>query len=304
MKTTYEEIVNVKKIGQKGVADMTGILSLAKRERIRIASQDKIKRLLLCKNIQKDYMEGGILPVPNSVKDVENITRFIYNNMENITKIVCSMNTHTREQIFHPCWWINSAGNHPEAYTIITYKDVANGKWKVLNKNNQKKSKQYLKQLEKSSKKKLCIWPYNCLRGSDGYALENEFAKIIRFHSAVRITKSEIIRRGDNKFLEMYGIIKSEVGDEDCINRPILKMIEEYDEIYVVGEAASHFVVESLKQIAEHFAEQPEIIQKITVLTDCTSPIEGFEEETAKIFNMLNKTYGMKFEKSTDIKME
>ena len=73
--------------------------------------------------------------------------------MENITKIVCSMNTHTREQIFHPCWWINSAGNHPEAYTIITYKDVANGKWKVLNKNNQKKSKQYLKQLEKSSKK-------------------------------------------------------------------------------------------------------------------------------------------------------
>ena len=27
MKTTYEEIVNVKKIGQKGVSDMTGIVS-------------------------------------------------------------------------------------------------------------------------------------------------------------------------------------------------------------------------------------------------------------------------------------
>ena len=92
MKTKYEEIVNVERIGEKGVTDISGVLSLAKRERIRTASQDKVRRMLLCIDMQKDFMEGGTVPVPNSKRDVENITRFIYNDMENITQIIFLQN--------------------------------------------------------------------------------------------------------------------------------------------------------------------------------------------------------------------
>ena len=55
MKTKYEEIVNVERIGEKGVTDISGVLSLAKRERIRTASQDKVRRMLLCIDMQKDF---------------------------------------------------------------------------------------------------------------------------------------------------------------------------------------------------------------------------------------------------------
>ena len=55
MKTKYEEIVNVERIGEKGVTDISGVLSLAKRERIRTASQDKVKRMLLCRHTERFY---------------------------------------------------------------------------------------------------------------------------------------------------------------------------------------------------------------------------------------------------------
>ena len=304
MKTKYEEIVNVERIGEKGVTDISGVLSLAKRERIRTASQDKVRRMLLCIDMQKDFMEGGTVPVPNSKRDVENITRFIYNNMENITQIICSMDAHIREQIFHPCWWVNKKGENPEPYTKITYEDVINGKWRTANMKCSKKSKKYLKKLEESGKKKLCVWPYHCLRGTDGYTLENEFAKMIRFHSLVRITNSEIIQKGQDRFSEMYGVVKPEVVSDDTeINLEFLKLFRKYDEIYIVGEAASHCVLETVMQICEYFKDRLDILSKIKVLTDCTSPIKGFEEETNRKFDMLRDNYGIKFMKSTDVQM-
>lgn len=303
MKTTYEQIVDVKQIGKPGSADLNDILSLAKVERLRTASQDTKKRLLLCIDLQKDFMEGGALAVKNSIKDVENITRFIYNNMENITRIICSMDTHYRRQIFHPCWWVNKKGKHPEPYTIITYDDILAGKWKTAYKDNHKSSN-YLKALKKSGQKQLCIWPYHCLRGTDGYTLENQFARIVRFHSAVKITEFRNNQKRAKPFTEMYGILYPEYSEEELFNNRVAEIIEEYDEIYVVGEAASHCVAETLKQIVQYFSNKPDIIKKITVLTDCTSPIEGFEEETKKTFEKLNKKYGMKFKKSTDIHLE
>ena len=59
--------------------------------------------------------------------------------------------------------------------------------------------------------------------------------------------------------------------------------------------------MESVKQIAEHFANRPEVTQKITILEDCTSPIVGFETDTATAFANFKSTYGIKFAKSTDI---
>lgn len=304
MKTKYEEIVNVERIGEKGVTDISGVLSLAKRERIRTASQDKVRRMLLCIDMQKDFMEGGTVPVPNSKRDVENITRFIYNNMENITQIMCSMDAHIREQIFHPCWWVNKKGENPEPYTKITYEDVINGKWRTANMKCSKKSKKYLRELEELGNRELCVWPYHCLRGCDGYTLENEFAKMIRFHSLVRITNSEIIQKGQDRFSEMYGIVKPEVVSDDTeINLEFLKLFRKYDEIYIVGEAASHCVLETLIQICEYFKNRLDILAKITVLTDCTSPIKGFEEETNRKFDMLRDNYGIKFMKSTDVQI-
>ena len=81
MKTNYEQIVNVDNIGKHISVDLNNIFDMANGERIKAAKEDSIKRLLLAIDVQKDFIEGGALPVPGSIKDVDKMTRFIYNNM-------------------------------------------------------------------------------------------------------------------------------------------------------------------------------------------------------------------------------
>jgi len=320
MKTSYEQIVDISKIGRHGAVDLNAIFALAEQESFTPAYKDGIRRLVLAIDVQKDFMEGpqwtptgnkeydelmadlckgGSLAVPGSIGDVERLTCFIYNNMAYITKVMSSMDTHTAQQIFHPCWWSNTAGDHPAPYTIITHDDLVSGNWRALI--AAKESAEYLKQLEQTAKKKLCIWPYHTIEGTEGHTLENEFAKMVYFHSVARKTRNPMIRKGDDPYSEMYGIIKPEYSKNNFINTEVLTAVETYDEIYVAGEAASHCLMESVRQIAEHFANRPEITQKIIILEDCTSPIPGYEAETAQVFDMFKKSYGIRFAKSTDI---
>ena len=300
MKTNFEQIVNISKIGEHSALDLNSIIAMAEQEKFAPVIDDSPKRLLLAIDVQKDFIEGGALAVSGSIGDVERITRFIYNNMAGISRIMCSLDTHIAHQIFHPAWWANKNGDHPAPYTVITYDDVANGHWRPVV-GNPLDSIQYLKELEKRGNKQLCIWPYHCISGTEGATLENEFAKIVYFHSVARKSMNPMIQKGTDPYSEMYGIIKPEYSKQNYLNTPVLNSIEKYDEIYVVGEAASHCLMESVKQIAEHFASRPEITQKITVLEDCTSPIGGYEADTKVAFDNFKKTYGIKFAKSTDI---
>ena len=298
MKTNYEQIVDVAKIGQKGKVDLNAIFSMAEKEDFNPAFQDAPRRLLLAIDVQNDFIDGGALAVPGSVGDVERITRFIYDNMAHITSIMCSLDTHIPQQIFHPCWWADENGNHPDPYTVITYADVEANRWRPLI--GIQESIKYLKELE-STKNQLCIWPYHCIWGTDTAALESEFAKMVYFHSVARKSKVSMVQKGTDPYSEMYGIIKPEYSIKNFLNTTILNAIEKYDEIYVVGEAASHCLLESVKQIAEHFANRPDVTQKITILEDCTSPITGFEADTQAAFDGFKNSYGINFKKSTDI---
>ena len=299
MKTNYEQIVDVAKIGQHGAIDLNSIFALAEKEDFSPSVQDAPRRLLLAIDVQKDFIEGGALAVPGSIGDVERITRFIYNNMAGLSSIMCSLDTHTPHQIFHPCWWVNENGDHPGPYTVITYADVEANRWRPII--GAQESLKYLKELESTAKKQLCVWPYHCIAGTDGASLENECAKMVYFHSVARKTKNVMVSKGQDPYSEMYGIIKPEYSQKNFINTTVLNAIEKYDEIYVVGEAASHCLMESVKQIAEHFANRPDVTQKITILEDCTSPITGFEADTQAAFDNFKNSYGINFKKSTEI---
>lgn len=298
---SYEQIVDVPRIGAHGKVDFNkDLLSVALKENIKPNNHDAVKRLLLCIDVQKDFIEGGSLEVPGSIGDVERITRFIYNNMDGITNIMCSMDTHYPFHIFFPSWWRDADGNSPDAGTNITYDDVDKGKWRPVYGKLQD-SLTYLQKLEELAKKTLCIWTYHCIHGTEGFDLENEFAKMVYYHSTARKTIPRIIPKGTDFYSEMYGIIKPEYSKKNIKNTKVLNAFQEYDEIYVVGEAASHCLMESVKQIAEEYATRPEITSKITILEDCTSPIQGCEQMTQDAFDMFKRTYGINFAKSTDI---
>lgn len=302
MKTKYEQIVDVNRIASfDSQENIPEIIALGKNEKMNPASRDKKRTLLLAIDVQNDFMENiGSLSVQGSKRDVEHMTRWIYKNVEGLTQIICSLDYHSINQIFHAEWWIDKNGNHPQPFTIITHQDVIDGEWQAASGDN-KRSLEYLKNLESESKKQLCIWPYHCLAGTFGAKLESEFTKMLYFHSAARNSTPTLITKGENPYTEMYGIIKAEYDPDNYVNQTVLDAVKEFDEIYIAGEASSHCVLASTVQILEYYSDNKDVTSRITILEDCMSPIGGFEESTQKQYKELKEKYNIQIRKSVDV---
>ena len=289
MQTQFNDIVNVPSIGEKdNPIALNDILKKANDEHLTPANKDAERVLFLGIDVQQDFMDNGSLGVAGAHGDVERMTKFIYNNMDKITNIAVSIDTHTPHQIFHPCWWIDENGNNPAPYTPITLQDLDNGKWRPVI--DPIRSRQYVKHLEQDGKKTLVIWSYHCIQGTTGCALENQFSNMIYFHSVARKTVVRRIVKGTDPLSEMYGIIKPEYDTKNYINLSLLNDFEKYDKIIVAGEARDYCVYESLKQMLEHYNNRPDILQKFFILEDCMSAI-GDKSDVDKMYDDLQNVY-------------
>lgn len=302
MQTKFEEIVNVGEIGRRLKINWDDLISLAAKEQCIPAKQDKTKRLLLCVSVQNDFMEQGAAPVVGANSNVEKLTRFIYNNIESISNIRCYNKAYSEQSVIFADWWKNSIGMHPPMYTVITRLDVANEIWEPVM-GTREENVWYLQRL-KEANKNLLIQPKHCLFGTEGSWLENEFKKMFAFHTYVRKCKNEI----NLKTTDMYAR-KTEFSREKYFlrkdqSKEILRLVEKYDEIFIAGESASHDIVELLKQLVKYYSSIPTVLQKITVLVDCTSSIKGYEEKTKLAFKRFHDAYGIKFANSTEIELK
>lgn len=259
----------------------------------------KNKTLLLAIDVQNDFMDDEALGVPGAKEDVKRIVNFIENNSDMITDITVSIDTHSPRQIFHPCWWVDSNGDNPKPYTVITLEDLDKGKYEAID--YKEESYDYVKNLEKAGKKSLIIWPYHCLQSTVGAALEDSFAKAITQMTMEKGVPVNYIIKGQDPLSEMYGIIKPEYStNPNCMNIELLESFKEYEKIFVVGEAKSHCVLESVRQILEYYKDDKKETQKYIILQDCMSSISGFEESTEKTFNEFSKEYGVVIANSRD----
>ncbi|WP_449622368.1 hypothetical protein [Robertmurraya sp. Marseille-Q9965] len=299
VKTNFEAIVDLTAIGGENPKKLNDILRLAAAEEVAPSSKDEEKVLFVGIDFQNDFMESGELSVPNSYKDIENATRFLYQNLEKITTIAVSLDTHAPHQIFHPSWWVDKEGHHPNPYTMIIEEDIIHGKWMSVE--NQKESLEYVQQIEKQGRMKLCIWPFHCIEGTNGAALEGQFSNMIHFHSVARKSPIHKIVKGKDPLSEMYGIIKPEYDKNSYVNSEFLELLKGYDKILVAGEAKSHCVLESLRQILEYYENELAVTSRIYVLEDCMSPIPGFEENTEEILNDFKNKYKINIVHSNEL---
>lgn len=300
MKTLFEEIVDVQAIGEpQNTRNLNEILAKANQEKLQPASKNVEQVLVIGIDVQNDFMENGSLAVPGSHADVERFTRFIYNNVDKIAQIAVSIDTHNPFQIFHPCWWVDADGNNAPPFTPITLKDLDDGKWFPVV--DPMRSRRYVEGLATKAKKDLFIWTYHCLQGTFGAALENQFANMVYFHSVAKKTMVNRIVKGTDCFSEMYGLFAPEFDEKGFINLDVLNKMAKFDKIIVGGQAASHCVLESIRQLLEFHANNKEVTRKVYFLEDCSSIIPGFEDPTRIAFENFKKQYGINIVKSTDL---
>ena len=259
-----------------------------------------------------------------AVDDNLRLCEFIYRNLNAITTIAPTMDTHTAMQIFHPIFWINEAGEHPlPAATSITLEDVQQGIWKVnpavahsiANGNYsalQKHVLHYVYKLSEDGKYPLIIWPYHSMLGGIGHALVSAVEEAIFFHSIARNSQALFEIKGGNPLTENYSVLRPEVldgPDGNSIaqkNASFIDKLLDFDAIIIAGQAKSHCVAWTIDDLlTEILARDQNWAKKVYLLEDCTSPVVvpgvvDFTEQADAAFQRFGAA-GMNVVKSTQL---
>ncbi len=234
----------------------------------------------------------GALYVDGAEKDMQNLSEWIKSNKKNIDFIAITMDAHQPNDISHQGFWTDKNGNPPDAFTQITFKDVETEKWTALF--QPKRALNYLKALEEQGEYPHLIWPTHCLTGSEGAAIYQPLMQAI-----VEWTKDakfyQIVSKGQNPFTEHFGAFRAQIPNSEepdtQLNIKLIETLDAYDNIYLAGEAKSHCVANSLKQVME---AAPELAKKFIVLEDAMSNVSGFETIADPIYTKA-KQMGIRF---------
>ena len=293
------------RIGTLFYPDLAALAREAAQADLPAASEDPTQTHLLIIDMQVDFChEQGALYVPGAGADIRRLIEFIYRHAERITGITCSLDSHLTYQIFHPSWWADEEGHHPAPFTVITRRDVDEGRWRPLFKPEW--SSTYVRKLEERAKRELIIWPYHVPIGGVGNALDPELWSAVFWHSVARQSQPTWWTKGSLPETEHYSILRPEIRVPDAPQAETTALIEKLggqDHLIIAGEASSHCVLETVEDLAEEFADRPEILDRIFILRDCTSPVQhpeiDFAALTAECFARFEEQ-GIHFILSTD----
>jgi nicotinamidase/pyrazinamidase len=230
---------------------------------------------------QEDFCNPttGALFVPGAERDMARLAAMLRRIKGKIDDIHVTLDSHHYVDIAHPIWWKDSAGNHPAPFTIITIADLDAGKWTTTQPGTYRRSREYVAALEQNGRYPLCVWPYHCLIGSPGHAVVPElFAALTDWESGFAVV--DYVTKGSNIWTEHYSAVVADVPDPEDpstqINTRLIQTLMEADMIFVAGEAGSHCLANTVRDIANNFGDD-NYVKKLVLLTDATSPVPGFE---------------------------
>ena len=207
----------------------------AKQYEIKTASKDTFRICLLLVDVQNTFCipEFELFVSGRSgtaaVDDNRRLCEFIYRNLDVITQICPTMDTHQAVQIFHSIFLINERGEHPPPYTVVSAEDVQKGTWKFnpevaqsLNIDEaygQDYLRHYTRRLKEGGKYDLTIWPYHAMLGGIGHALVSAVEEAVFSHGIARYHTPDFQVKGSNPFTENYSVLNPEVLDDGYGNQ-------------------------------------------------------------------------------------
>ncbi|MEW5909429.1 MAG: isochorismatase [Thermodesulfobacteriota bacterium] len=268
----------------------------AKMHSIPPASEDRVRICLLLVDVQNTFCIPGFeLYVGGSsgtgaVDDNRRLCRFIYRNLNVISQITPTMDTHFPLQIFHTIIFMDKNGNHPAPFSLISVKEIEEGVWRfnphaakslgVDPDEAQKYLLHYTRTLSATGKYELTVWPYHAMLGGIGHALVSSVEEALFFHSIVRFTKPDFQIKGDYALTENYSVIQPEVLSDSQgaliakKNEALIRNLLKFDAVIIAGQAKSHCVIWTIEDLLHEIAfSDPDQAGKIYLLEDCTSPV-------------------------------
>ena len=235
---------------------------------------------LLVIDPQNDFCDpNGSLYVPGAQEDIDRLARLVDRMRGKLAQIHVTLDSHRKVDVSHPIWFKSGRGRHPDPFTVITASDLERGVWTTTQPSAFPRTLAYLEALEASGRYPHVIWPYHCLIGDEGHNVASKLAGAIHAWEE-RFAMADFVTKGSNPWTEHFSAVQAEVPDPDDpttqINSGLIETLEEADVVLLAGEALSHCLANTVRDIADKFSD-PSYVRKLVLLTDASSNVAGFE---------------------------
>ncbi|HRK87219.1 MAG TPA: isochorismatase family protein [Alcaligenes faecalis] len=232
------------------------------------------------------------LSVAGATGDLSRLGSFIQEMGSRLSNLTVTLDSHPFVAIERPTFWQNAEDQHNlvSPFTQISLADVKSGKYVP-----RFEMDTVLMQLERLEAKgeKLMVWPVHCVTGTWGHMLNESVASAVHGWEFLTGRPAQMVSKGACPWTEHYGIFVAETPlpewDNTQFNFTLANHISAADKLVVAGEAASHCVRASVMQLVE--AADDGLIDfdpaKVVLLTDCMSPVAGFEQQVSDFFEYM-----------------
>jgi nicotinamidase/pyrazinamidase len=238
----------------------------------------------------------GTLVVGGAQDDMRRLAKMVDRVGPKIDEIHVTLDSHQMVGIERPAWWKNSKdGSRPAPFTVLGL-DAKNRIVALKFENGQfvptdveyttfrpslyDRSRKYLKALADGKRYPHVVWTVHCVVGTWGWSIVPELAEALGRWEDKNFARVNYVVKGNNPYTEHFSGIKAEVPMPDDpttqVNTGLVQTLETADIIGLGGEALSHCVANTGRDIAALFSD-PKYVQKITLLTDASSSVGGYE---------------------------
>ncbi|MES2130254.1 MAG: cysteine hydrolase [Pseudomonadota bacterium] len=223
---------------------------------------------------------GPALPVPGAHADMLRVARIIDVAGAALGAISITLDSHHRIDIAHPAFWQDGQGAAVKPFTPITADDVRGGRFAPRDPHDMARALAYVEALEAAGRYTLMVWPTHCEIGSWGHNVHAEVRRAYNGWEEANQRSVFKLLKGSNPWTEHYSAVEAEVPDPadpaTARNDAFIARLADSDCVYITGEAGSHCVRATTEHLVAHW--DPQRIAQLALVTDCMSPVAGFEE--------------------------
>jgi nicotinamidase/pyrazinamidase len=237
---------------------------------------------LLIIDPQNDFLDipGAALPVPGAQADMDRLAAWLRAHADQVGQITVTLDSHASVGVERTTFWLQADGSAVVPFTVVTAADLQAGRFRPRDATKTAEVLAYLHALEATGQRQLVVWPVHCVVGSWGHNIAAGLLEAINQWEWQTGRLCRKVLKGQNPMTEQYSAFKAEVPRADDpsteLNRPLVGMLSaQAATLLIAGEALSHCVAASVTDLLQAFT--PERKAHTVLLTDCMSPVAGFE---------------------------
>ena len=237
---------------------------------------------LLVIDPQNDFLDiaGAALPVPGANADMQRLADWLLAHLAQGQTLTVTLDSHASVGVERTSFWHDAQGQPLSPFTLVTAADLQAGRYLPRHAKYRDEVLHYLQALEALGQRQLVVWPVHCVLGTWGHNIHSGLAQAIAAWEAQSGQLCTKVLKGQHPLTEQYSALRAEVPRADDprtqLNQALLQQLaDSTGTLLVAGEALSHCVAASVDDLLANLRQ--ERLQQMLLLTDCMSPVSGFE---------------------------